>query len=434
MIEPEQVAYINARIVDPASGMDGMGALVTFGDEIQAIGPNLFPEGMPGHFETVDCNGHLICPGLVDMRVFTGEPGAEHKETLATASQAAAAGGVTTMIVMPNTDPVIDDVALVDFILRRSRDTAIINVYPMAALTKGLHGEHLTEMGLLQEAGAVAFTDGDRSVMDARLMRHALSYAKTFGALLVHDAEDPNLALGGAMNEGELASRLGLQGIPTTAETIIVERDVALLKLTGGRYHLSQISSAETLRVVESAKAEGLDITCAVSSHHLALNENDVGDYRTFFKTAPPLRTEDDRSALVDGLAKGLIDVVVSGHNPQGPEDKRLPFAEATFGTVGLETLLPVTLELVQNGRLDLMTLIRSMTETPAKILDLPAGRLSTGSKADFILVDKDAPYVFDAATLRSKSKNSPFDERRLQGRVLKTIVSGKVVYEQSSG
>jgi len=434
MIEPEQVAYINARIIDPAADMDCEGALVTFGDEVQAIGPNLFPEGVPSHFKTVDCGGHLIAPGLIDMRVFTGEPGAEHKETLATASQAAAAGGVTTMVVMPNTDPVIDDVALVDFILRRSRDTAVTNVYPMAALTKGLGGEHLTEMGLLQEAGAIAFTDGDRSVMNARLMRQALSYAKTFDALLVHDAEDTSLALGGAMNEGELASRLGLQGIPGSAETIVVERDIALLKLTGGKYHLSQISSAETLRVVAQAKADGLDITCGVSSHHLALNENDVGDYRTFFKIAPPLRTEEDRRALVDGLASGLIDVIVSGHNPQGPEDKRLPFAEATFGAVGLETLLPVALELVQNEYLDLTTLLRSMTQTPADILGLPAGRLTPGSKADFILIDINAPYVFDAATLKSKSKNSPFDERRMQGRVLKTVVGGKAVYDYTRG
>ena len=430
VIPPEQIAYVNARLVDPETGLDAPGALVTFDGRIQAVGPNLFPEGVPQNFSIIDCGGHVLCPGLIDMRVFSGEPGAEYKETLATASQAAASGGVTTMTVMPNTDPVIDDVSLVDFIKRRSRDTAKVHVHPMAALTRGLKGEDLTEVGLLLDAGAVAFTDGRRSVTNTRLMRHALAYAKTFNALIVHDAEDPYLAAGGAMNEGELASRLGLAGIPTAAETIVVQRDVTLVKLTDGRYHLSQVSCADALRIIEDAKSQGLDMTCAVSAHHLALNENDVGEYRTFFKTNPPLRSESDRQAMVDGLARGVIDVIVSSHDPQAPENKRLPFAEATEGTVGLETLLPVALEQYHNGNIGLLDVLRALTCTPAKILGLESGRLAEGAPADLIIVDLDHPYVFEEGAIRSKSKNTPFDGRKFQGRVLRTVVSGRTVFQ----
>lgn len=437
MITPDQIAYINARLVDPATGLDTPGALITFGNEIQAVGPDLFPSGdaplSSDQFQVIDCRGHVLCPGLIDMRVFVGEPGAEHKETLATASQAAAAGGVTSIIVMPNTDPVIDDASLVDFIKRRSRDTAIVNVYPMAALTKGLEGTRLTEMGLLKEAGAIAFTDGLCSVTNSWLMRQALSYAGTFGALVVHHAEDPSLSLDGAMNEGEFASRLGLAGIPTAAETIMVERDMALVELTKGRYHLSQISCAASLRVIEQAKERGLDVTCAVSAHHLALNELDVGDYRTFFKTNPPLRAEEDRRAMVEGLKNGVIDIIVSGHDPQAPENKRLPFANASSGCVGLETLLPVSLEHYHNGHVDLSQVLHALTCAPAERLGLPSGHLAPGAPADLALIDLDTPYVFNAASLKSRSKNTPFDERRLQGRVVRTIVGGKTVFERAA-
>jgi len=430
MIPPLQTAYINARLIDPANELDAMGGLITFGDEIQAVGPNLFPEGVPNNFKVIDCAGQVLCPGLIDMRVFVGEPGAEHKETLESASLAAAAGGVTSIIIMPNTDPVIDDVSLVDFIKRRARDTASVNVHPMAALTKKLEGTALTEIGLLQEAGAVAFTDGLKSIVNSGLMLQGLTYSKTFNALLCPHAEDPNLSRGGVMNEGEFADRLGLKGIPCEAESIMIDRDLSLVRLTEGKYHAAQISCAGALNAIEQAKRQGLNVTCAVSAHHLALNENDIGEYKTYMKTNPPLRSEDDRRQMVDGLARGVIDVIVSSHDPQAPENKRLPFEDSSDGCVGLETLLPIALERYHNREIGLLPLLRTMTQKPAEILKLPVGRLSPGAPADFIIFDPEVAYLFDAKALRSRSKNTPFDGRRLQGRVLRTVVGGKTVYE----
>lgn len=430
MIPSVQTAYINARLVDPASELDAMGSLITFGEEIQAIGPNLFPDGVPNNFRSIDCGGHVICPGLIDMRVFVGEPGAEHKETLASASQAAAAGGVTTIVVMPNTDPVIDDASLVDFIKRRARDTAIVNVHPMAALTKGLEGKALTEIGLLQEAGAVAFTDGNKSIANAGMMRQGLTYARAFDALICHHTEDADLSRGGAMNEGEFADRLGLRGIPTTAESIMVDRDIALVKLTGSRYHASQISCAAALSSIEQAKRQGLNVTCGVSAHHLALNELDIAEYRSFMKTNPPLRAEEDRKSMVEGLARGVIDVIVSSHEPQAPENKRLPFEDSSDGCVGLETMLPVALERYHNREIGLLPLLRTMTQNPAEILKLPVGKLAPGAPADFVVFDPDYSYSFDAKNLKSRSKNTPFDGRRMQGQVMRTVVRGRTVFE----
>jgi dihydroorotase len=422
------LALKNARLLDPASGYDEMGGLLVVDGKIADLGPRLFNDGAPAGFEMIDCRGHLLCPGLIDMRVFTGEPGAEHRETLATASHAAAAGGVTTLIVMPNTDPVIDDVALVDFIERRARDTAIVNVHPMAALTKGLAGERMTEIGLLKEAGAVAFTDGDRAVRNAQVMRRALSYAAHFDALIVQHAEDPDLA-NGVMHEGELASRLGLAGISSAAEIIMIERDLRLLELTRARYHVAQISCEGSVDLIRRAKNRGIKVTCGVSAAHLALNENDVQSYRTFFKLSPPLRSEADRQALVAGIADGTIDVIVSSHDPQDAEAKRRPFAAAAFGAIGLETLLPVSLALVHNGEMPLARLLSALTHMPADLLALNTGRLAVGLPADLALIDLNAPYVLEAEKLKSISKNTPFEDRRLQGRALRTIVGGMVVY-----
>ncbi|MEN6544255.1 dihydroorotase [Parvibaculum sp.] len=428
-----RTAFINARLVDPASGLDERGNLLVADGKIADLGPNLFSDGIPDDAEIVDCRGHILSPGLIDCRVFTGEPGAEHRETLRTASLAAAAGGVTTLIVMPNTHPVIDDVALVDFIERRARDTGIVHIHPMAALTKGLAGAEMTEIGLLKEAGAVAFTDGDHAVANAQVMRRAMSYAGHFGALIVQHAEVPELATG-VMNDSELASRLGLSGIPAIAETIMIERDLRLLETTGGRYHVAQISCAASVEIIRRARSNGLKVTCGVSAAHLALNENDIRGYRTFFKVSPPLRSEEDRKALVAGLADGTIDVIVSGHNPQDADAKRHPFAEAAFGAIGLETLLPASLALVHSGDVPLTRLLGALTFAPADLLGLQTGRLAAGLPADLVLIDMGMPWVVEAAKLRSTSKNTPFEDRRVQGRALRTMVGGRTVHVHGDG
>ena len=423
------VVFLNARIIDPSRDLDAMGAVIVADRRIVAAGPeaaNARPQGA----EIVDCKGAIVAPGLVDMRVFVGEPGAEHRETFASAGQAAAAGGVTTIVTMPDTDPVIDDVALVDFIARRARDEAEIRVYPTAALTKGLAGKEMTEFGLLQDAGAVGFTDGRNTVTDAAIMRRALTYARDFGALIMHHPADPNLIGSGVMNEGEVATRLGLSGIPKEAEIVIVERDIRLAALTGGRYHAAQISCAESLDAIRAAKKRGLAVTCAVSIAHATLNENDIGPYRTFFKLSPPLRHDSDRQAMVAGIADGSIDAIVSSHDPQDVDTKRHPFAEAADGAVGLETLLPAALRLVHSGEVEMLALFRALSTRPAEILGLEVGRLAPGAPADLIVVDPDVPWVCDAEALRSRSKNTPFEGARFQGRVLRTVVAGRTVYE----
>ena len=422
-------AFVNARLVDPATGLDEPGRLIVEGGRIAAVEPGESAEGLGEIAQVIDCGGHILSPGLIDMRVFMGEPGAEHKETLRSASEAAAAGGVTTICTMPNTNPVIDDVALVDYLNRRARDTASVHVAPMAAITKGIDGKHMTEFGLLSEAGAVAFTDGDQPIADALTMRRALTYAKLFNALIVQHAEDLSLS-GGVMNEGEYALRLGLTGSPEEAESIVVERDMALVELTGGRYHLGQISTRKSVESVARAKKKVLDVTCAVSTHHLTLNEMDVADYRTFARVNPPLRREDTRQALVEAVRDGTIDVITSSHRPQAPEDKRLPFAEAAEGTVGLETLLPAALQLQHEDAVPLLTILGAMTSKPARILGLEAGKLATGAPADLAVIDLGYPFKVNPATMRSRSRNTAFEGRTLQGRVLRTVVSGETVFE----
>jgi dihydroorotase len=368
-------------------------------------------------------------PGLVDMRVFVGEPGAEHRETLESASLAAAAGGVTSIVTMPDTDPVIDDPALVDFVFRRARDTAVVRVHPMAAMTRGMKGEELSEFGLLKEAGAVAFTDGRRSARSAKVMRNALTYARDFGALIVNHIEDADLAKGGVMNEGETATRLGLPGIPREAETIVLDRDIRLARLTGGRYHAAQISCEPALAALRRAKLAGNGISAGAAIAHVTLNENDIGAYRTFFKMSPPLRSEDDRQALVAALADGTIDVLCSAHDPQDVEGKRQPFAEAADGAIGLETMLAAGLRLVHSDEVPLLRLVDAMSTRPAKLLGLEAGTLAPGAPADLILVDLDRPWIVREEALHSRSKNSAFEGARMTGRVLRTIVGGRTVF-----
>jgi len=424
------ILLANARIVDPSRDLDFPGDLLLADGVMREAKRGIHAAGVPEGTDVIDCRGKLVAPGLIDMRAFVGEPGGGHRETLASASHAAAAGGVTTIVCQPDTTPAIDDAAIVDFILRRARDTAIVHVHPMAALTKGCEGKEMAEMGLLKAAGAVAFSDGSKSVVNAQVMRRVLTYARDFDALIAHHTEDPNLVGEGVMNEGEFAARLGLAGVPRAAESIMLERDIRLVGLTETRYHAASITCAESLAVLRQAKDAGLPVTAAASVNHLTLNENDIGSYRTFFKLCPPLRAETDRAALVEALAEGLIDVVMSDHNPQDVEVKRLPFAEAAAGAIGLETMLTVALRLVHNGEVGLATLLKAMSTRPAELLGLPGGTLRPGAPADVILVDLDVPWVLDASELKSKCKNTPFDDARLQGRVVRTIVAGRTVYE----
>lgn len=422
-------AYLNANVVSPRQGLNGRGGLLIEDGWILAAGPDVTRDSVGSASDIRDCKGNTIIPGLIDMRVFTGEPGSEYRETLASASEAAAAGGVTTMIVMPNTNPVIDDSAMVDFVLRRARDTALVRVAPMAAISKGLVGEALAEVGLLKAAGAVAICDPTKSIGNANLLRRALTYAKDFNVLVCAHVEEPNLS-GGVVNAGEMASRLGLAGNPAMAEVIALERDLRLVEMTGARYHATQISCAASAEVMARAKARGLPVTCGVSINHLTLNQNDVGAYRTFFKLSPPLRQEEDRQALVAALADGTIDVVVSSHDPQSEDTKRLPFAEAAFGAIGLDTMLSAAFSLLHSGSISLQRLVEAMSQQPAAILGLESGRLAAGAPADFAVVDPHRSWKVEDKTLRSRSKNSPFEYRTLEGRSVETVVAGRTVYE----
>ena len=424
------ILLANARIVDPSRDFDMVGDLLIADGVIREAKKGIGAAGVPEGTDVIDCRGKLIAPGLIDMRAFVGEPGAGYRETFASASQAAAAGGVTTIVCQPNTSPVIDDPATVDFVLRRARDTAIVHVHPMAALTKDLEGKEMTEIGLLKAAGAVAFTDGDKSVTNAQVMRRALEYAGDFDALIAHHTEDPDLIGDGVMNEGEFGARLGLLGIPKAAETIMLERDIRLVALSGGRYHAASITCGESLEVLRRAKDAGLNVTASCSINHITLNETDIGPYRTFLKLSPPLRAEEDRKLLVNALASGLVDMVMSDHNPQDVEVKRLPFAEAAPGAIGLETMLVAGLRLMHAGDIDLVTLLRAMSTRPAELLGLPGGTLKSGAIADVIVVDLETPWVLDPGELKSKCKNTPFDEARMTGRVVRTIVAGRTVYE----
>jgi dihydroorotase len=421
-------AIINAKLVSPANGIETTGGVLFEGGYILAVGKDVTAAQVGSAVRVTDARGKHVLPGLIDMRVFTGEPGSEYRETLATASGAAAAGGVTTMVVMPNTDPVMDDAAIIDFIMRRARDTARVRVLPMAAMTKGTRGELMSEIGLLKSAGAVALTDGSRAVAHAGLFRRILSYAKDFNMLCVQHIEDPTLA-GGVVSTGEMASRLGLAGISPMAEVIMLERDLRLVELTGARYHAAQLSCSLSVEVMRAAKARGLPVTAGVSINHLTLNQNDVGAYRTFFKLSPPLRSEDERQALLAGVKDGTIDVIVSSHDPQSDDTKRLPFGEAAFGAIGLETMLSAALGLHHGEGLSIPRIAEAMSAAPARILGLESGRLAPGAPADLIIVDPQMSWLVEDKSLTSRSKNSPFEHRTLEGRAVETIVAGQTVF-----
>ena len=424
MTDTPPLHLLNARLIDPGTGYDGPGALRIERGEIADV-----VQGASPAVEGIDCRGLPLAPGLVDMRVFVGEPGARHRESFRSAGQAAAAGGVTTFVAQPDTDPPMDDPALVTFALSRARDVAPVRVHVMGALTRGLKGTEMTEQRFLLDAGAVALSDGDHAVADARLMRAAMTYARATGALICHHVQEPSLSRGACATSGEFASRRGLPAAPAIAERMMLERDLALVESTGARYHADQVTTRGALAALSRMRDAGLAVTAGISFHHLTLNEFDIADWRTFFKLTPPLRPEDDRVAMAEAVAEGLIDVIVSSHLPQDEEAKRLPFEEAATGAVGLETFLPAALRLVHDGPLDLVTLFDRAARRPAEILGLPGGRLARGAPADLVLFDPDAPFVLDRETLRSRSKNTPFDRARMQGRVRGTWVGGTRVF-----
>lgn len=415
---------VNARLVDPETGEDRPGALTLSGGRIVAR-----DAAAPAGAEEIDCGGLCVAPGIVDWGVKIGEPGERHRESFGSAGQAAAAGGVTTIVARPDTAPAIDTPETLEFVTRRAA-ASLVNIRHMAALTKGRAGREMTEIGFLKDAGAVAFSDCDHVATDTKVLSRALVYARSLGALVVGHPQEPGLSGGAAATSGKFASLRGLPAVHPMAERMGLDRDLALVEMTGVRWHADQITTARALPALERAKRNGLDVTAGISVHHLTLNEFDVGEYRTFFRLTPPLRSEDDRMAMVEAVASGLIDVVGSFHTPADEESKRLPFEEAASGAVGLETLLPAALRLVHAGHLTLPALFRALSLNPARRLGLDCGRLAEGAPADLVLFDPDAPFVLDRFTLRSKSKNTPFDGARLQGKVRATIVAGTIVYE----
>ncbi|MEY8842799.1 dihydroorotase [Cribrihabitans sp. XS_ASV171] len=423
--------FINARLIDPEAGTDSTGWLRVEGGRIVARGED-GPQGTdePG-VELVDCGGKCLAPGIVDIGVKVCEPGERHKESYRSAGLAAAAGGVTTIVTRPDTTPVIDTPETLEFVTRRAQADTPVNVLPMAALTKGRAGREMTEIGFLMDAGAVAFSDCDHVVADTKVFSRALTYARSLGALVVAHPQEPGLSAGASATSGKFAALYGLPAVSPMAERMGLDRDIALLEMTGAKYHADQITTARALPALERAKRNGLDITAGTSIHHLTLNELDVSGYRTFFKVKPPLRSEDDRQAVIEAVRTGLIDTISSMHTPQDEESKRLPFEEAAAGAVALETLLPAALRLYHSGQLDLPMLWRAMALNPARRLGLGCGRLAEGAPADLVLFDPDVPFVLDRFTLRSKSQNTPFDGQRLQGRVLASYVGGARVYRR---
>ena len=424
---------INARIIDPKNQMDEIGGLIIdINGKIKAVGKKVANGNLPTGAEKIDLKRQILIPGIVDMRVFVGEPGYEYKENFRTLSNAALSGGVTSVVSMPNTSPVIDNVSMVDFLKRRGRDKAKINIYPAASLTKNIEGKQMTEFGLLKRKGIIAFTDGLKTVQNPQVMSRIMNYAGESGALIMQHAEDNILSAGGLINEGEISTRLGLKGIPALAEKIIVERDLSFLEEYNCRYHISQISSGKTLSTIKRAKEEGKIFSTGVSINNLSLNENDIGDFRTFLKLSPPLRTEQDRLSLINAIDEGLIEVIVSDHKPEDEESKRLTFAQAATGATGIETLLPLALELFHNGSLKLNKIIASITSNPAKILGIDKGSLQIGRDADLCVVDINKPWVVNKAELLSKSKNTPIEDRKLQGQIIKTFIKGEIAFERA--
>ena len=422
--------FLNANIIDPGNSLDEIGGLIiNETGKIEAAGKKVNKNNIPSREKYIDLKEKYIFPGLVDMRVFVGEPGYEYKENFRTLSNAALSGGVTSVVTMPNTDPIIDNVSIVDFLKRRGRDKSKINIFPTASLTKNLEGTNMTEFGLLQKKGIIGFTDGLKTIQNTRLMSRIMNSAYDLNSLIIQHVEDFDLSENGMMNDGIISTKLGLQGIPDVAEKIIIERDLALLEEYRCRYHISQLSSSKSVSIIEEKK-QFLKFSCGVSINNLSLNENDIGDFKTFLKLSPPLRTEDDRLALVEGLNKKTIDVIVSDHKPEDEEQKRLTFAQAATGSSGIETLLSLSLELFHNGSVKLNTIIEALTSKPAEILKINKGNLSVGNDADFCIVDINKPLIVKKENLLSKSKNTSIENKKLQGKVTNTFVNGEELYK----
>lgn len=420
----------SAYVVDPSQELDGIFDVLIVDGKIDAVRESI---SAPKNAEVINATGKHVFPGLIDARVYVGEPGGEHRETIASASKSAAVGGVTSFIMMPETNPVIDDVALVDFVRRAARDDAEVRVYPAVSITKGFEGKELTEFGLLQEAGAVMLTEGKRSLQNNLTLRRAFTYARDFNMVISQETIDPDLSSNGVMNEGLNATHLGLPGIPREAEIITLERDLRIAALTSGKYHAAKISTSDSAEVISKYKREGNSVTCGVSINHLTLNENDIGRYRTYLRLAPPLRDEDDRQAMIRALADGTIDIIVSSHDPHDVDDKRHPFAEAAEGAIGLETLFAAAMRLYHNEEVSLSRLIDALSTKPAEIFGLPGGTLKPGAAADLIIADLDTPWVVHEEDIVSRSKNTPFEGERFSGKVLQTIIDGRTIYSDNT-
>ena len=428
----KEKVLINSRIIDPSQKMDEKGSIIINSKgKVKSIGKNIKKSDFPPSAEIIDLKNNIAIPGIVDMKAFVGEPGYEYKENFRTLSQAALAGGVTSIVTMPNTKPIIDNVSMVDFIIRRGRDKAHVNLFPSASLTRKMEGKLMTEFGLLSSKGVVAFSDVNKTVQNTETMARIMDHASDIGVLIMQHVEDYELSKNGYINEGEVSMRLGLQGISHIAEKIIIERDLSLLSEFPCRYHINQISSAKSLEVIKKEKDNGKVFSVGVSINNLSLNENDIGDFKTFLKLSPPLRLESDRLSLVEGIKNKLIDVIVSDHMPEDEEGKRLPFAQAATGAIGIETLLPLALELYHNDSLPLNKIIETLTINPSKILKINKGTLKKGSDADICVFDLEAPWVVKADKLKSKSKNTAIEDRKLQGKVIMTFLNGEVVFNK---
>tara|TARA_B100000963_G_scaffold282702_1_gene251346 strand:+ start:259 stop:1548 length:1290 start_codon:yes stop_codon:yes gene_type:complete len=420
----------NVRIIDPSQRMDEIGNIIIDDKgKIKSVGKNTKVSDVSKSAEKIDLKGFIAIPGIIDMKAFVGEPGYEYKENFRTLSEAALAGGVTSIVTMPNTKPIIDNVSMVDFIIRRGRDKAKVNLFPCASITRQAEGNQMTEFGLLKARGIIGFSDVNKTIQNTELMSRVMNYASDLDVLIMQHAEDYELSKNSCINEGEVATRLGLQGVSDIAERIIIERDLSLLSEFPCRYHINQISSKNSLNVIKKNKSNGIKFSTGVSINNLSLNQNDIGEFRTFLKLSPPLRSEEDRLALIDGVKNDLIDVIVSDHIPEDEESKRLPFAQSAKGSVGIETLLSLALELYHNDSLPLEKIIKCLTINPAKILKIDKGTLKKGADADLCIFDLEKPWIVKAESLKSKSKNTAIENRKLQGKVKLTLLKGEVVF-----